>query len=85
LCPELVKESNEGGLLDGKKALYLAYISTIFNLLFTFFTIYNKSKAFDENFLQYMLNCLIAKHNWIPFISYFKDNEIKRNLEFDSL
>ena len=26
---------------------------------------------------------LIAKHNWIPFISYFKTNQILKNINLD--
>jgi len=39
----------------------------------------------EENFLFYTLNALKARHNWIPFISKFKNNEMNRNINYAAI
>ena len=65
--------------------LYIAISSTILNLAFTLLSIYNQSQALKENFLLYTLNCLKARHNWVPFISLFKNNKIDRNIDYSAI
>ena len=65
--------------------MYVAFVTTVSHLALTLLSVYNQSQALEENFLLYTLNCLKARHNWIPFISRFRNNELTRNIDYAAI
>lgn len=60
------------GVLFEKKgssnALFLSLLTTVLSVLLVLFNITIESKAFDEDVIEYSLNCFKARQQWIPFI-----------------
>ena len=53
---------------DSANALFLSFMTTIASVIFVLFNIVIESRAFDEDILEYTLNCFKARQQWIPFI-----------------
>lgn len=49
-------------------ALFLSLLTTCLSVFFVLFNVRIESKAFDEDLLEYTLNCFKARQQWIPFI-----------------
>lgn len=60
-------------------------MTTILSVLFVLFNIMIESRAFDEDILEYTLNCFKARQQWIPFIHQIQKQELKQAVNYGEL
>ena len=70
---------------DSANALFLSLLTTCLSVLFVLFNVRIESKAFDEDLLEYTLNCFKARQQWIPFIHQIRQQELKQAINYSEL
>lgn len=70
---------------SSSNALFFSLVTTILSVFFVIFNIQIESRAFDEDWLEYTLNCFKARQQWIPFIHQIQKQKLKQAVNYSEL
>lgn len=65
-----------------KWLLTFSFVTTVLSFLFTLFNLFTESNGLHESWLEYMMTCLKAKQDWVPYGNCLMRREVTQNIDF---